>query len=74
MMWQPEGQKERFWYKELCELNKHYQIPCQGPCCTQDHFDTPMAGPSEDDEYIFSIAPEAPGGINDKQGETTFIQ
>jgi len=33
-----------------------------------------MAGPSEDDEYIFSIAPEAPGGINDKQGETTFIQ
>lgn len=34
MMWQKEGEAERFWYKELCELNKNFQIPCSGPCCT----------------------------------------
>jgi hypothetical protein len=29
MMWTPEEHgKERFWYKELCKLNKNYQIPC----------------------------------------------
>lgn len=74
MMWQPEGQTQRFWYKELCELNKDYQLPCSGPCCTQEHFDTPLLPPPADDEYIFSIAPEAAGGVADQSADATFIQ
>merc|ERR1712216_172252 len=64
MMWEEEGKKERFWYKELCKLNKHYQIPCSGPCCTQEHYDSP------DDEVPnnlwYSINPDSAGGVNDR--------
>lgn len=29
-----DEKQERFWYKELCKLNKNFQIPCSGECCT----------------------------------------
>lgn len=28
------GKPERLWYKPLCDLNRDFQIPCSGPCCT----------------------------------------
>lgn len=39
MMWQPAGKTERIWYKPLCDLNKYFKLPCDGPCCTQSHYD-----------------------------------
>jgi len=81
MMWQPSGHKERFWYKELCKLNKNYKIPCSGPCCTEEHFNSPDE-PSPPNAIHYSIHPDAPGGINDNSGAnedhveflTDFIQ
>jgi hypothetical protein len=68
MMWQPEGQKERFWYRELCKLNKHFKIPCQGPCCSDEFFNSPDEAPKPNPIY-YSYDPNAPGGINDRSGE-----
>lgn len=39
MLWQPAGEKERVWYKALCDLNKYFKLPCDGPCCTQSHYE-----------------------------------
>jgi len=33
VLWQPNNQKQRYWNKELTELNKAYKIPCHGDCC-----------------------------------------
>ena len=30
---QAKGKKERFWYKDICEMNSYYHIPCDGECC-----------------------------------------
>lgn len=66
MMWAKEGDNERFWYRELCKLNKNFQLPCSGPCCTQEHFDSPDDAPPPNAIH-YSVKPDDPGGINDKQ-------
>lgn len=38
-LWEPDQRDERLWYKPLCDLNKNYRIPCQGPCCQQAHWE-----------------------------------
>lgn len=68
MMWQKEGEPERFWYRELCELNKNFQIPCSGPCCTQEHFAKPLDGPNPNNGIHYSIPPTDKGGVDDKSG------
>jgi len=69
MMYKHESEEhDRFWYKELCKLNKHYQVPCSGPCCTQEWYDSPEeTNPSN--AIWYSVKPDAPGGLNDKSGE-----
>lgn len=68
MMWQPEGHKERFWYKELCKLNKNFRLPCSGHCCTEEFFNSPDE-PEAPNAIHYSYHPDAPGGINDNSGE-----
>jgi len=68
MMWQESKEKERFWYRELCKLNKHYKVPCSGPCCTEAHFNSPEEEHTPNAIY-YSIHPDAAGGVDDISGE-----
>jgi len=67
MMWTKDGEKDRFWYKELCKLNKNYQIPCSGPCCTEEHYESPDDVPAPNAIH-YSVHSDAPGGVNDISG------
>merc|ERR1712083_281763 len=59
MMYTGNGRTERIWYKPLCDLNKNFQIKCQGPCCTQEHFDSAL--PAKEAKFeMFGNADEMP--------------
>merc|ERR1711939_892907 len=59
MMYTGNGRTERIWYKPLCDLNKNFQIKCQGPCCTAEHFEEAL--PAKEAKFeMFGNAEEMP--------------